>query len=128
VITLRNLQRRVDVDLAMIRKSLPRIAQAAGVNDDVAVLLISDARMSKLHREFLHEEGPTDVITFEHGEIFISAETARRNARKFGKSLTREIQLYIIHGLLHLNGFDDRNSREAARMRRAQEKILRSLA
>jgi probable rRNA maturation factor len=95
--------------------------------NDIAVILLSDARMSKLHREYLNEDGPTDVITFDHGEIFISVETARRNARRFGHSLDREIQLYIIHGLLHLNGYDDRTPAQAERMKRAQEKILRSL-
>ncbi len=97
------------------------------IENQITVLLISDMRMAKLHREFLNREGPTDVITFDHGEIFISVDTAQRNARGFRNSLTREIQLYIIHGLLHLRGFDDRTSRDAARMQRAQEKILRSL-
>jgi probable rRNA maturation factor len=127
-ITIRNLQRKVHVDLARLRKSLPKIAERVGeIKPDLAVLLVSDTRMAKLHHEFLHETGPTDVITFEHGEIFISVETARRNARRFGSSLGHEIQLYIIHGLLHLQGFDDRIARDATRMRRAQEKILRSL-
>lgn len=128
-ISIRNLQRKVAVDLARLRESSPQIAERVGeMPNDIAVLLISDARMSSLHGEFLREEGPTDVITFEHGEIFISAETAQRNARRFRHSLTREIQLYIIHGLLHLNGYDDRTPRQAMRMKRAQEKILRSLS
>jgi probable rRNA maturation factor len=94
---------------------------------EVAVLLISDRRMAGLHRQFLHRTGPTDVITFEHGEIFISVETAQQNARRFGSSLTRELQLYIIHGLLHLHGFDDGNAIAAKKMSRAQEKILAAL-
>jgi probable rRNA maturation factor len=65
------------------------------------------------------------VLTFQHGEIFISVELARRHARSFGNSLMRELQLYIVHGLLHLHGFDDRTQREAREMKRAQEKILR---
>src|SRR5260370_41939035 len=76
---------------------------------NVFVWLISDGRMSRLHQEFLGETGPTDVLTFQHGEIFISVETAKRHARAFGNSLVRELQLYIVHGLLHLNGFDDRS-------------------
>ena len=127
-ITLRNRQRKIHVDLALIRKSLPQIAQRLGeIKNDIAVVLLSDARMAQLHRQFLHEAGPTDVITFEHGEIFISVETAQRNAKRFRSSLGREIQLYIVHGLLHLSGHDDRTPGAAARMNRAQEKILRSL-
>jgi len=79
-----------------------------------------------LHRKFLGQSGATDVLTFQHGEIFISVDTARRYARAFGNSLLRELKLYIVHGLLHLHGFDDRTPADAKRMKNTQEKILRS--
>ena len=91
---------------------------------NVFVWLVSDRRMSRLHRQFLGQTGPTDVLTFQHGEIFISVATAKRHARAFGNSLTRELQLYIVHGLLHLNGFDDRTETGARRMEKMQAKIL----
>ena len=91
----------------------------------IFVWFISDRRMSQLHRQFLGETGSTDVLTFQHGEIFISVEAAKRHARVFGNSLMRELQLYIVHGLLHLHGFDDRTQAEVRKMRRTQEKILR---
>ena len=91
---------------------------------EVFVWLISDRRMALLHRKFLAQLGPTDVLTFQHGEIFISVETARRQARAFGNSLMRELKLYIVHGLLHLHGYDDQTPLEARRMKRMQEKIL----
>lgn len=94
---------------------------------ELSVILVSDRRMAELHRRFLHLPGPTDVITFQHGEIFISAETARRHARRFGNSLERELCLYIAHGLLHLHGFDDTDSAGAAKMERAQERLVASL-
>ena len=81
--------------------------------------------MALLHRKFLGQSGPTDVMTFQHGEIFISVDTARRHARAFGNSLLRELKLYIVHGLLHLHGFDDQTPSEAHKMKAAQEKILR---
>jgi probable rRNA maturation factor len=92
---------------------------------DIFVWLISDRRMSQLHRQFLGQTRPTDVLTFQHGEIFISAETAKRHARLFEKSIMRELQLYIVHGLLHLHGFDDRTPAGARKMKRTQEEILR---
>jgi len=64
-------------------------------------------------------------MTFQHGEIFISVDTARRHARAFGNSLLRELKLYIVHGLLHLHGFDDQTPAEARKMKAAQERILR---
>jgi probable rRNA maturation factor len=94
---------------------------------EVSVSLVSDRRMAELHRRFLQQAGPTDVITFQHGEIVISAETARRQARAFRTSLEHELRLYIAHGLLHLRGFDDKTSAGAAEMKRLQEKLVASL-
>ena len=91
---------------------------------EVSVLLVSDRRMAALHRRYLNQPGPTDVITFQHGEIFISVDSAVQNARRFGNSLVRELRLYIVHGLLHLYGFDDRNETSTRKMRLAEKKIL----
>jgi probable rRNA maturation factor len=91
---------------------------------EVFVWLIGDRRMSRLHRQFLGQTRPTDVLTFQHGEIFISAETAKQHARVFANSIMRELQLYIVHGLLHLHGFDDRTPAGARKMKRMQERIL----
>lgn len=94
----------------------------------IHVLLISDRRIAELHRRFMNLSGPTDVITFEHGEIFVSAEAAKRQAKQFGTSITRELQLYILHGLLHLHGFDDDTPAAARRMGSVQARLLRQLA
>src|SRR5688572_27575718 len=94
--------------------------------EEVNVILVSDRRMAELHRRFLDESGPTDVITFQHGEIFISTETARRQARRFGTTTDHEMRLYLAHGLLHLHGFDDKDARSAAEMKRVQERVAAS--
>ena len=70
--------------------------------------------------------GATDVITFAHGEIVISAPTAQAYAREYGHATAQELALYTIHGLLHLNGYEDATARAAARMQRTQERILRA--
>jgi probable rRNA maturation factor len=82
--------------------------------------------MSQLHQQFLGQTAPTDVLTFQHGEIFISVGTAKQHAHAFGNSLVRELQLYIVHGLLHLHGFDDRTEGGVRKMNRIQDKILRA--
>jgi probable rRNA maturation factor len=64
------------------------------------------------------------VITFQHGEIFVSTETARRQARHFGTSREHELRLYIAHGLLHLRGFDDKTAAGAREMKCVQEKLV----
>ena len=134
-INVRNLQRKMPVDvvdLAMsARKAVKRCLALPNKGStelqklpEVSVLIVSDRKITALHREFMNESGPTDVITFQHGEIFISAEMARRNARRFGTSLSDELRLYIVHGLLHLHGFDDRTPADARKMEIVQRKIL----
>jgi probable rRNA maturation factor len=135
-ITVHNLQRKISVNVAQLEKFAGNAVQHSlqlqkGKQTDlrksgeVSVWLISDRRVALLHRKFLGQSGPTDVLTFQHGEIFISVDTARRHARAFGNSLLRELKLYIVHGLLHLHGFDDQTPAEARKMKTAQEKILR---
>jgi probable rRNA maturation factor len=147
---VRNLQRKIGVNAGELERFAAAAVQRGlqlrkGKRSDLRKLrelfvwLISDWRMARLHRKFLGKMGPTDALTFQHGEIFISIETARRHARVFGEdarrrrpvhgggnSLMRELELYIVHGLLHLHGFDDQTPAEACKMKRAQEKILRA--
>ena len=80
--------------------------------------------MAEVHRRFMGVAGPTDVITFQHGEILISVETARRQARAYRTSFEHELRLYLLHGLLHLRGFNDAKPAGRARMKRIQEKIV----
>ncbi|MGC2626232.1 MAG: rRNA maturation RNase YbeY [Candidatus Udaeobacter sp.] len=135
-IVLRNLQRKISVNVAELEEfagnamqhSLqlhPRKRTDLRKLKEIFIWLVSDRRMALLHRKFLGQSGPTDVLTFQHGEIFVSVDTARRQARAFGNSLLPELKLYIVHGLLHLHGFDDQSPVEARRMKNAQEKILR---
>ncbi len=136
-ISVRNVQRKISVNVGELETFAAAAVQRClqlrkGKRSDLRksrelfVWLISDRRMALLHRKFLGKTGPTDVLTFQHGEIFISVETARRHARAFGNSLNRELKLYIVHGLLHLHGFNDQTPAEARRMKTAQEKILRA--
>ena len=134
-ITVRNLQPKVPVNIIDLKKfgqkalelclRLPRRKKTDLIQlREVSILIVSDRKIASLHRQFMNESGPTDVITFQHGEIFVSAETARRNARRFGNALARELRLYVVHGLLHLHGFDDRDEVSARKMQIVQRKIL----
>ncbi len=94
--------------------------------ETVEAAIVSDHAIAKVHRQFMGIAGATDVITFDHGEIVISAETARRNAARFGKSVEEELALYTVHGLLHLNGFEDDTLTAAAEMKSVQRRILKA--
>lgn len=137
-VTLANRQRRIPLRMPWLRKAaalaLPLCASesADGAHalrelPEIGVILVSDAAIARLHAGFMGIEGATDVLTFRHGEIVISAETADAMAREFNHPVEQEIALYSIHGFLHLNGFDDLEERPAAKMRRAQERILKAV-
>lgn len=136
MITVRNAQRKLRLDVENIGAFAARALKLCEAEpalersvlrslDEINVVLVSDAKMAALHQQFMSIAGPTDVITFEHGEIFISTETAQRQAREFGSSLAEEIKLYIVHGLLHLHGYDDTTRPLRRAMEAAQERLVR---
>ena len=134
-ILLRNAQRALRLDVPDLRRFSERAlrlcfeepADKRGELDslaEISIVLVSDRRMAALHKQFMNIDGPTDVLTFQHGEIFISVETAQENAAQFGTTTDDEIRLYIVHGLLHLRGFDDLTPAQARRMDSVQQRIV----
>jgi len=136
-IEVRNVQRTIRVSTARLQcfantacelvweHKRPRAEIASAL--EITVLIVSDRRMAALHQEFCGLAGPTDVLTFRHGEIVISAETAARQAKIFRSTLAGEIQLYLLHGLLHLAGFDDIAPHQRKQMLQLQTKLFFSL-
>ena len=102
----RKLQRFAGIACELVWQTRRPKSEIASLNQ-ICVLVVSDRRMAALHKEFCGIPGPTDVLTFQHGEIVIGADTAATQARIFHTNVTTEIQLYLLHGLLHLAGFDD---------------------
>lgn len=134
MINVRNLQRRQRINLAALQSFAERalllctrlrraIPTPLTTLSEINVLLISNRRMAVLHQRFMGVPGPTDVLTFEHGEIFISVETARANGPRFQTTTEAEVQLYLVHGLLHLHGYDDVAPAQAKRMHAVQDRI-----
>jgi probable rRNA maturation factor len=133
-----NRQRAIRVNLAWLRKagaaameaclSLPGGGPAAlRVLDEIEVAIISDAAIAKVHVDFMAVAGATDVITFDHGEILVSAETASVCAKEHGHSVDEELALYIIHGILHLAGYDDMTPADRRAMHAVQNRIWREI-
>ena len=134
-ITLQNRQRAIGLDMAWLRRLAPLAFGkcrdwcadgkfALKSLEEISVAIVSDRTIARLHVDFMGIPGPTDVLTFEHGEIVMSAETAALYATEHGHRIEQELALYTIHGLLHLNGFDDATSRDAARMQKVQTRVL----
>jgi probable rRNA maturation factor len=104
-----------------------RAAEAVLGKRKIVVALVDDETISELHERYLGREGPTDVLSFPHGEIVVSAETAQREARTRSIPPLDELVLYVVHGALHLLGHDDKRPRDKARMRAAERRILKEL-
>lgn len=117
-------------------KALRRVGKAVG---DLNVIIVDDARIAKLHVQYLGVEGSTDVITFdlvdpkEHkagyieGEIFVCLDEARRSCARRGIDVEHELLLYMIHGLLHLLGYDDHDPEDYRRMHRREDELLEQI-
>ncbi len=104
------------------------IAEENRVSGDLNFILTSDKELKKINIEFLKHNYNTDVICFDYcvmdtvnGEIYISLETVRLNAKNYKVSYNREILRVIIHGVLHLCGYDDKTEKEKKRMRMREE-------
>jgi probable rRNA maturation factor len=102
----------------------------------VTLAFVDDTTIAGLNKRFLDHEGPTDVITFTYsnpkakkleGEVVIGVEVAQREAAERGHEVNTELCLYVIHGCLHLCGYDDKSKRDAADMRRKERDYLRKL-
>jgi len=130
-----NRQKAHSIPLPWLRKvgkaALPSCLAAIKTPDaplaslaEVEVTLVDDADIARVHGDFLDDPTPTDVITFHHGEILISADTAARQCMEHGQPVHNEVALYLIHGLMHLAGWDDHDEEEAGEMARHQEGVL----
>lgn len=127
-----NRQRRVPVDLKALRSFLSPLSRAARVSSErFTVALVSDRRIAALNRRYCQQPRATDVLSFPArgngylGDVVISTDTARRQARRFGHSLGDEIKLLMLHGLLHLLGYD--HERDNGRMNRREHALRRRL-
>ena len=109
-------QKRVtDLTELALRRFVARARRAAGLQGGVNVLVTSSAEMKSLNRRFRGKDQPTDVLSFPAeadaqeqfaGEIAISAEMAAHNARALGHSPAEEVKILVLHGVLHLRGYD----------------------
>ena len=128
-----NRQRRVRLPLEDLQRfaeqALERVLASPGalLPPEINVALVSDRKICELHRDFMQLRTATDVITFQHGEIVLSVDTAGRQAAEYGTCLVRELKLYLLHGLLHLRGYDDRTTETRREITALQTCLLAEL-
>ena len=120
---------------------LRRVFESENKDGEISVVFLDDDGILKLNREYRGIDRPTDVLSFAlnqgdfpdpqpgmWGDIVVSVETAARQAADAGDSFEDEITRLLIHGALHLLGYDhERSKKDAARMRRTERKIISSI-
>jgi probable rRNA maturation factor len=138
-----NRQKAFKVCLADLRRSAQAILSALGCPEaELSVVLVSDRRIAALNRDFLNRPGPTNVIAFPMregpfaaltpgllGDVVISVATAAREADKAGIGLQRRVTELLLHGVLHLAGYDHESGDVSAarRMARKHRAVLRRI-
>jgi probable rRNA maturation factor len=128
-----NRQRRVPLAVEPLARFCERVQRELGFPEEsVTICFVSDPAMARMNRKFRHKQGPTDVLSFparrtkarragssprprgtsaHHylGDIVISLETARRQAQRSSNRLASELRVLILHGMIHLAGYDHEN-------------------
>src|SRR5260370_12005113 len=130
-------QEIVTVDHARIRQAARTVLEGESVADaEISLAFVDNATIHQLNQRYLQHDEPTDVLSFPlsepnakrlAGELVIGAEVARAQAESRGHDIQAELALYVIHGLLHLCGYDDKSETEARKMREQERRYLREL-
>ncbi len=139
VLAFRNRQRVRPLRLPLLRRITRQTLGELGVADyEVGFHFVNAVEMARVNETFLQHAGSTDVITFDHsdeavperlhGEIFISVPDAVKQGREFRTTWAEELVRYLIHGLLHLRGYDDLQPALRRVMKREEQRVLRLVA
>ena len=115
-----------------VKSWLKTVAEAEGKQTGaIAVIFCSDDYLLQLNRHYLQHDYYTDIITFDYteglalgGDLFISIDTVRANAERYGQTFNDELHRVILHGLLHLCGYEDATPVQQAIMRERENKYL----
>ncbi len=117
---------------AALERFVAQVQRAAGLTGRVDVLVAGDRELRRLNRRFRGKDRATDVLSFPAeeaagarvaGDIAISADQARRSARRLGHAVSAELKVLLLHGVLHLAGYD--HERDGGRMARREEGLRR---
>ena len=138
-VAVRNLQKKIPVNPKRITKAVLKILSIEGIRNsgEKTFCFVNDTKIKELNSKYLGKNKPTDVIAFDIAEpkspdkifadIAISTDRAIDNAARFKTSPLFELYLYVIHGVLHILGYDDRNKKDKLLMRKRESHLLKTL-
>lgn len=134
-IAITDQQSALPIDRRRIRAAISAILRDHGPPScRISVAIVDDPTIHELNRQYLQHDYATDVLSFVlestpellEGEIVVSGDTAVAQASEYASTPAEELMLYVIHGTLHLVGFDDHDETDEAEMRRAEQTYLRA--
>jgi probable rRNA maturation factor len=127
-VAVTNRQRRLKIDTHRLAEIAERTLELVRDNQlHLGIVLVDDAAMAKLNAQYHDTPGATDILSFdygeEQGELIISVEHAVTQAKRYRTTPARELILYVVHGILHLHGYNDLTPRQRRRMRAAERRL-----
>ena len=142
-LTVENLQKKIPLNLPRIRNLTKKILEKENIeNAVISVIFVSRQKMASLNKRFKGKSYATDVLAFDlsdefflggksskiphglMGDIVISPEAAVKNSKEYDVSIDQELVLYVIHGILHLIGYDDHKELDIDKMRKRESFLL----
>jgi probable rRNA maturation factor len=132
-IEISNRQNILTIDIARLRRAVAAVMGDARVTEgELSIAVVDDPTIHALNRQYLEHDYPTDVLSFVlerdgarlEGEVIVSSETAIRSAARWGWPPEDELLLYVVHGTLHLVGFEDTTDDARTEMRQQERRYL----
>jgi len=139
VIVVRNRKRARPLKTKFLREIVRTLLVEELSRDqfEIGIFIIGEAAMTRMNEGYLRHKGSTDVITFEYtdashpdclaGEIFVCLDEALIQSKRFRVTWQKELVRYVVHGILHLWGFDDKTSAAQRMMKREEDRLMRRL-
>jgi probable rRNA maturation factor len=140
LLIVRNRHRARPLNTKLLRRILRAllVEELAGDNFEIGVSIIGEEAMTRMNEGYLRHKGSTDVITFDYrdagrpkcltGEIFVCLDEALARAPRFRATWQNELVRYVVHGMLHLCGYDDKIAAARRKMKREENRLMRRLA
>ncbi len=138
-IDIQNLQSVAKIDKNKVIECADYVLKAMGESDaELSLMLVNDMHIRNLNWKYRRNDSATDVLAFPMrdsrrlsgvilGDVVISVETAKREAKKRKKDLQDELDLYFVHGILHLLGYDDEKIRKRKKMKQKEKELMESI-
>ena len=130
-IILKNLQKKIPIPQNQILKAAKAAFYKLDCTWSLSIVFVGAKRMRSINKRYLNHDYVTDVLTFdlgdETGEIIICPQIAEANARVHQSSTDKELVLYVVHGILHLAGYDDHDEKDVIKIRSMERVILKSI-